>query len=113
MLSHDDGKPFRALLENIDLYKVGHHGSRNATPKSLFELWNNDTEPRRPMVAMLSTKPDVHVRDGPQPVPKPTLVDAITSRMTLVRTDHLLPDQRYLEVSATTDPADVFESVPE
>jgi hypothetical protein len=25
----------------VDLYKVGHHGSRNATPKSLFNLGPN------------------------------------------------------------------------
>ena len=26
----------RALLKDVDLYKVGHHGSLNATPKSLW-----------------------------------------------------------------------------
>ena len=29
----------RAKLAGIDLYKVGHHGSRNATPRSLHALW--------------------------------------------------------------------------
>ena len=24
----------------VDLYKVGHHGSRNATPRTLFNLWS-------------------------------------------------------------------------
>jgi hypothetical protein len=29
----------RELLAGVDLYKVGHHGSRNATPKSLWNLF--------------------------------------------------------------------------
>jgi ribonuclease BN (tRNA processing enzyme) len=111
LLKEDASQPFRAMLGNVDLYKVGHHGSRNATPKSLFRLWNNDTERNRPMVAMLSTKPGVHGKDGPHPVPKPALVDALIGRMTLVRTDHLAPGQHFVEVSAATDPTGVFEHV--
>jgi beta-lactamase superfamily II metal-dependent hydrolase len=26
-------------LKNVDLYKVGHHGSLNATPKTLWKLF--------------------------------------------------------------------------
>ena len=29
----------RQMLAGVDLYKVGHHGSRNATPKSLWNLF--------------------------------------------------------------------------
>jgi metallo-beta-lactamase superfamily protein len=29
----------RTMLAGVDLYKVGHHGSRNATPKSLWNLF--------------------------------------------------------------------------
>jgi hypothetical protein len=29
----------RQMLADVDLYKVGHHGSRNATPKSLWKLF--------------------------------------------------------------------------
>jgi hypothetical protein len=29
----------REMLAGVDLYKVGHHGSRNATPKSLWKLF--------------------------------------------------------------------------
>jgi len=29
----------RQILADVDLYKVGHHGSRNATPKSLWNLF--------------------------------------------------------------------------
>lgn len=31
--------PVRQLLRSVDLYKVGHHGSLNATPKSLWNLF--------------------------------------------------------------------------
>lgn len=30
-----------ALLKNVNLYKVGHHGSRNATPKTLWNHFEN------------------------------------------------------------------------
>jgi hypothetical protein len=30
---------YKALLQSIDLYKVGHHGSWNATPKKLWNLF--------------------------------------------------------------------------
>ena len=33
----DDADATRALLADVDVYKVGHHGSLNATPKKL--LW--------------------------------------------------------------------------
>jgi hypothetical protein len=30
---------YKALLQSVDLYKVGHHGSWNATPKKLWNLF--------------------------------------------------------------------------
>src|SRR3984885_8383923 len=35
---------YRSLLSSVNLYKVGHHGSRNATPKSLWKLFKNKSE---------------------------------------------------------------------
>jgi hypothetical protein len=43
-------KKYRSLLSSVNLYKVGHHGSRNATPKSLWKLFKNKSE-RRPPIA--------------------------------------------------------------
>jgi len=37
-------KKYRSLLSSVNLYKVGHHGSRNATPKSLWKLFKNKSE---------------------------------------------------------------------
>ena len=36
----------KALLRNVDLYKVGHHGSRNATPKTLWNTSRTDRKKR-------------------------------------------------------------------
>ena len=80
---------YRRLLANVDLYKVGHHGSRNATPKSLFRLWEDQDRDDHPMVALMSTMPDVHGETDATAVPRGTLVTALAGRMDLVRTDKL------------------------
>jgi hypothetical protein len=52
----------RKLLEKVTLYKVGHHGSLNATPKSLWALFSQKDEndgPRR-LRTRLSTMPGKH-----------------------------------------------------
>jgi hypothetical protein len=38
---------WRHLLADVDLYKVGHHGSLHATPKSLWALFRNKGGPSR------------------------------------------------------------------
>jgi hypothetical protein len=40
-LSH---KNIKEALKKVNLYKVGHHGSLNATPKSLWKLFENKSE---------------------------------------------------------------------
>jgi hypothetical protein len=49
-------KRIRSELAQVDLYKVGHHGSRNATPRSLFRLWAPWGAPDRIVVSLLSSK---------------------------------------------------------
>lgn len=92
----------RRLLANVDLYKVGHHGSRNATPKSLFALWGAEPNPARPMTALLSTMSKVHGKTPETAVPRGPLVAALKRRMTLVRTDELADDAEFVTVSAPT-----------
>jgi hypothetical protein len=70
------------LLRNVDVYKVGHHGSRNATPRTLFNLWKEDGIRDRPMVALMSTKYGVHGKTPATQVPRKTLVAAIDTRVT-------------------------------
>jgi hypothetical protein len=70
------------LLADVDVYKVGHHGSRNATPKQL--LWERFRKrgPEKRLVTLLSTIPNKH-----HGVPRETLVTALESQTTLHRTD--------------------------
>lgn len=53
----------RKLLRGVDVYKVGHHGSLNATPKSMLDLFDKTTSKGHdgaPMHSLLSSKRDVH-----------------------------------------------------
>jgi hypothetical protein len=70
------------LLRKVDVYKVGHHGSRNATPRTLFNLWNEPATRQRPMTALMSTKFGVHGKTEATRVPRKTLVAALDTRMT-------------------------------
>ena len=103
VLGKDPGDPLRSLLSKIDLYKVGHHGSRNATPRTLLEkVWNAAGAKGHPMVGLMSTKSQVHGKGGPNPVPKQQLIDALEKRMTLYRTDTLETGELFLRVEASS-----------
>ena len=79
-------------IKSVDLYKVGHHGSRNATPKeSLWPLFENrcshDHSSR--MISLLSTKQDVY--GSKNKVPKSSLVNALKAETNYISTeDHKL-----------------------
>lgn len=108
-LSHaPDASRWRSLLKNVDLYKVGHHGSRNATPKSLFKLWGDEPDSGRPMTALLSTMPGVHGKSVRTAVPRGPLVHALERRMTLVRTDALAGEAGFVTVAAPTRGGEPF-----
>jgi hypothetical protein len=70
----------RADLGKLDLYKVGHHGSRNATPRSLYKLWMDPANVEHPMTVMMSTKNGVHGKSTATAVPRRTLVEALERR---------------------------------
>jgi hypothetical protein len=78
-----DGKGDLALLKGVDLYKVGHHGSRNATPKTLwenFERKSADKGEARRLTTVVSTMPGKHgCTKNHSEVPRQTLVDALSS----------------------------------
>lgn len=76
-----------ALLKDVDLYKVGHHGSRNATPKKL--LWENFAKRGTGRLqALLSTMPGKHGTPAKKTeVPRKTLLDALEHETKLLNTD--------------------------
>jgi hypothetical protein len=84
----------RKLLAGVDLYKVGHHGSLNATPKSLFELFDKRAskldDPDACMTSVMSTKPGVHGSTSRNTeVPRRKLADELEAETHLFRTDRL------------------------
>jgi hypothetical protein len=75
------------MLKDVDLYKVGHHGSRNATPK---ELWNRFEKRReRALTTMMSTATGVYGRSEDSKVPSANLVKALKKESTLLNTQDL------------------------
>jgi len=75
------------LLAGVDVYKVGHHGSDNATPR--HALWERFGKRRRASFrTLLST------RDGEySSVPKPSLHQALAEDSTLLSTQDFAPGE--------------------
>ena len=77
----------RKLLQAVDFYKVGHHGSTNATPISVVEaLGDHHAAPG--FVAMCSTESGTYgnVAKGTE-VPRDPLLKALGDECALVRSD--------------------------
>ncbi len=89
-----------AKLAALDLYKVGHHGSRNATPRTLYNLWPQRSAGPPSMTALMSTTPGVHGHTPATAVPRATLVDALKRVADLHSTDDLRRDEPFLEMVA-------------
>jgi hypothetical protein len=79
----------RTLLQDVDVLKVGHHGSLNATPKE--SLWGRfrkgGSQGGDRLVTLLSTEEGHHgsVQNRTE-VPRSTLIDALASSSTLLST---------------------------
>ena len=71
-----DSETVKAMLADVDFYKVGHHGSRNATPRTLFNLWDAPDKRDRPMFV-----DDVHQIRGSMANPTPPASPAPTCGM--------------------------------
>jgi beta-lactamase superfamily II metal-dependent hydrolase len=94
----------KRLLTEIDLLKVGHHGSRNATPRSLHKLWTeHQAGSGRKFVAFMSTRAGVHGRTEATRVPRTTLVRALRDVADVYSTDG--SDQLFIEATANTGDA--------
>lgn len=101
------GQPkIRAKLAKVNLYKVGHHGSRNATPLTLWKLFDNRTKKasaKNRMAALMSTMPGKHghPRDHTE-VPRQTLVQALKTDTNLFSTESLAGSGHYLHDTMVT-----------
>lgn len=93
--------PLAARLADVDLYKVGHHGSLNATPKS---MWNKLAKrggktDRHRLTSVLSTMHGKHGKDGKNTeVPRRTLVAELESQSNLYSTERLGSGELYHEI---------------
>ncbi|MGE8394418.1 hypothetical protein HFV04_023455 [Pseudomonas sp. BIGb0427] len=91
----------RALLADVDLYKVGHHGSLNATPKSLWGGFNKRGKAGTPqrLTSVLSTMPGKHGNpEAGTEVPRRPLLEALGKESELHSTDGLEPGSLYEEI---------------
>ena len=83
---------FQDLLKDVLVYKVGHHGSLNATPKSLWNLFARKREQDGPgrLQTVLSTKPGKHgsVQSNTE-VPRRTLVAELQKQSDFFSTQDL------------------------
>lgn len=82
----------RQILDSIDFYKVGHHGSSNATPKIVAEaLTQNSHGP----ACMCSTEKDVYGTEDPEDpakgteVPRIPLLAKLQATKAFVRSDQI------------------------
>jgi hypothetical protein len=87
-----DAVKTRSLLASVDVYKVGHHGSLNATPKKLlwegFRKRNKSAKER--LRTLLSTMPGKHGKvQNRTEVPRRPLLEALEKETLLWNTDDL------------------------
>jgi hypothetical protein len=83
---------YKALLATVNLYKVGHHGSLNATPKSLWKLFKNKAQKKTAhrLLTLMSTMEGKHgsVQSHTE-VPRQTLVRELQHESDLFTTQQL------------------------
>ncbi len=87
-------------LADVDLYKVGHHGSRNATPKTLYENFKKRGEEGKKgrMVSLISTKTGKHGNASAHTeVPRSTLVKALKDETEFITTQTLRSEKCFVE----------------
>ena len=94
---------WRKLLADVHVYKVGHHGSRNATPKSLWKQFahKGDDHQHGRLETLVSTKAGKHgsLKAGTE-VPQHLLVDALAKESSFNTTEDLRKEF-YKDVTIT------------
>ena len=83
----------KKLLSTVDVYKVGHHGSRNATPKTLwatFKKRSTKKTNKKRLKSIMSTMKGKHGKTASNTeVPRLSLVQALESESELYNTQKL------------------------
>src|SRR5258705_13101271 len=75
-------KDSKSILGNLDFYKVGHHGSTNATPISAVKAMGGD------FASMCSTQEDSFgTVANESEVPRVPLLTALAKKSKIVRSD--------------------------
>jgi hypothetical protein len=80
------------LLDDVDVYKVGHHGSLNATPRSMWKRFKKKgpVGQKNRLTSVLSTKHGKHGSDDKNTeVPRRTLVTELDATSNLHSTERL------------------------
>ncbi|MGA8258576.1 MAG: hypothetical protein WB783_00015 [Arenicellales bacterium] len=78
----------RKLLKDVDVYKVGHHGSRNATPIDLWQGFEN--RKKKKFNTFLSTLAGEY-----NEVPRESLADALREESSLHSTENFQPHELF------------------
>ena len=91
------------LLSSVNVYKVGHHGSLNATPKTLWQGFKNrskDRNEKRRLLSLMSTMEHKHgSEESHTEVPRTALVSALKTQSTLFSTQELTGEAFYHETT--------------
>lgn len=84
-------KKVQKLLADVDLYKVGHHGSLNATPKTLWNLFKKRSTKKTAerLQCLVSTMSGKHGSPPKTEVPRKPLVDALGKESNFFSTQEL------------------------
>lgn len=81
----------KALLADTTLYKVGHHGSRNATPKSIWHGFDRVVSKKTPkdrlLKTVVSTMSGKHGKSENTVVPLKKLIDTLRTESDLTDTE--------------------------
>lgn len=100
-----DSEKNRKLLAAVDVYKVGHHGSLNATPKTLwegFEKRSRDRGDKKRLKTLMSTMEHKHgSEESHTEVPRTTLVSALKTQSDFFSTQQLEGNDLYHETLMT------------
>jgi len=84
------------LLREVDVYKVGHHGSRDATPRKLWNLFARRSGGK--LTTLMSTAGGFYERAGDGKVPSQNLLKDLQRESELKSTEKSRKTNRPIEI---------------